>query len=223
MRYKVKVHNPWVLTLILLTSMFLPILLLNKFGEGVTLFASIVSAFTVMTLAYYFLGRTINVELSDYGIATTWTTAPFFSYSDEVVAWNDILWWNFQSWRMADIFSIKTKNGQTLYIRCLHLYSGQKQLSTFIEAFGNKVDNLNKQTVSSDAKIKVAPSIFEKPAGKVFAVLMLIMLIFLTYKIKTQGLGAKPLYKVVFAYIAGIFWIGMTLAFYFIKRKKIKT
>jgi hypothetical protein len=220
MRYKIKVHNPWVLALILLTSIFLPILLLNKFGEGVTLFASIVVGFSIMTLAYYFLGRTINVELSDNGVAATWTTAPFFSYSDEVVAWSDILWWNFQSWRMADVFSIKTKNGQTLYIRCLDLYSRQKQLSTFVEAFRNKVDNLNNQTIFTDNKIQVAPSIYEKPVGQVFAALIFIMLIFLTYKIETQGLGSKSIYKIVFLYIGGIFWIGMTVAFYFIRRKK---
>jgi hypothetical protein len=121
MRYKIKVHNPWVLVLILLTSIFLPILLLNKFGEGVTLFASLVSPFSIMTLAYYFLGRTINVELSENGVATTWTTAPFFSYSDEVVAWNDILWWNFQSSRMADVFSIKTKKWADLFYSLFRL------------------------------------------------------------------------------------------------------
>lgn len=220
MRYKIKVHNPWVLALILLTSIFLPILLLNKFGEEVTLFASIVSAFSIMTLSYYFLGRIINVELSENGVAATWTTAPFFSYSDEVVAWSDILWWNFQSWRMADVFSIKTKNGQTLYIRCLDLYSRQKQLSTFVEAFRNKVDNLNNQSIFTDNKIQVAPSIYEKPVGQVFAALIFIMLIFLTNKIETQGLGSKSIYKIVFLYIGGIFWIGMTGAFYFIIRKK---
>jgi hypothetical protein len=121
---------------------------------------------------------------------------------------------------MADVFSIKTKSGQTLYIRCLDLYSRQKQLSTFIEAFRNKVDNLNNQKIFTDNKIQVAPSIYEQPVGQVFAALIFIMLIFLTYKIETQGLGSKSIYKIVFLYIGGIFWIGMTVAFYFIRRKK---
>ncbi len=220
MTYKIKVHNPWLLVLILLSSIFIPIILLNKFGEGVTIIPSVVCMFAAMTLAYNFLGRTINVELSENGVSTTWTTAPFFTYNDEFITWSDILWWNFQSGRMVDIFSIKTRTGQTLYIRCLDLYARQRQLNSFIEAFRNRVDNINTQTILNDAKIEVAPSIFEKRIGKVFAVLMLIMLIFLTYKIKTQGLGSKPIYKVVFAYIGGIFWIGTTVAFYFIRRKK---
>ena len=158
MRYKIKVHNPWLLVLILLSAIFIPILLLSKFGQEVTLIASIVSAFSFMTLAYYFLGRTINIDLSENGVTATWTTAPFFSYCDEVITWSDILWWDFQTGRMVDIFSIKTKNGQTLYIRCLDLYSRQKQLSTFIEAFRNKVDNLNKQTIFTNNKIQVVLS-----------------------------------------------------------------
>lgn len=222
MTYKIKVHNPWLMALILLSSIFIPIILLNKFGQGVSIIVSIVCMFGAMTLAYNFLGRTINIELSGNGVNTTWTKAPFFTYNDEFINWSDILWWNFQSGRMVDVFSIKTRTGQTLYIRCLGLYARQRQLSSFIEAFRDKVDTINKQTISSDAKIEVAPSIFEKPIGKIFAVLLLGILIFLTYKIKTQGLGSSPIYKIVFAYIGGIFWIGMTVAFYFIKRKKIK-
>jgi hypothetical protein len=79
---------------------------------------------------------------------------------------------------------------------------------------------LNNQKIFTDNKIQLAPSIYEKPIGKVFAALIFIMLIFLTYKIETQGLGSKSIYKIVFLYIGGIFWIGMTVAFYFIRRKK---
>jgi hypothetical protein len=220
MTYKIKVHNPWLLAVILLSSILIPIVLLNKFGEGVSLIVSVASMFGAMTLAYYFSGRIINVELSENGISTTWAAAPFFTYCDELIAWGDILWWNFQSGKMVDVFSIKTRTGQTLYIRCLDLYSRQRQLSSFMEAFRNKIDNLNKQAISPDSKIVTAPSIYEKPIGKVFAVLIFIALIFLTYSIQTQGLGSKPIYKIVFVYIGGTFWIGMTITFYFVRRKK---
>jgi hypothetical protein len=220
MTYKIKVHNPWLLALVMLSSIFIPILLFNKLGGSVTLIISLVCVFGAMTLAYYFLGRTINVELSENGISTSWTIAPFFAYSDEVITWNDILWWDFQASRMVDVFSIKTRTGHTLYIRCLDLYSKQRQLSSFIEAFRNKVENLNKQVISNDSKIETAPTIYDKPFGKVFAVLIFIVLIFLTYKIKTQGLGSMPIYKILFVYIGGVFWIGMTVAFYFVRRKK---
>jgi hypothetical protein len=220
MTYKIKVHNPWLLTLVLSSSISIPIILLNKFGEGVSVIAGVVCMFGAMTLAYKFLGRTVIVELSEDGISTTWTTAPFFTYNDEFISWSDILWWDFQVGKMIDIFSIKTTTGQTLYIRCLDLYKRQRQLSSFIEAFRTKINNLNKQTLSTDSKIAMAPSIFEKPFGKVFAILMFITLIFLTYKIETQGLGSKSVYKIVFVYVGGIFWIGMTIAFYFVRRGK---
>jgi len=120
----------------------------------------------------------------------------------------------------VDVFSIKKRNGQTLYIRCLDLYKSQPQLSLFIERFTKKIDNLNNQIFPTDNKIEMAPSIYERKIGRIYAVVMFIALIFLTYILKTQGLGSKPSYKIVFVYVGGFIWIGMPLAFYILSSKK---
>jgi len=38
--------------------------------------------FGCMTLANNFLGRTINFEMSEIGVRTTWAIAPFFNYKE---------------------------------------------------------------------------------------------------------------------------------------------
>jgi hypothetical protein len=220
MTYKLKIHNPWLLFLILILSILLPILLLNKFGEGVSMIASIVFVLADMSLAYKFLGKTIDVELSESGVSTTWTKAPFFTYCYEDITWGDILYWDFQSAKMMDIFSITTRNGQTLYIRCIDLSFRQEQLSSFIQSFKDKVDAFNEHTLTTDNRIQSEPSIFARPVGQVFAVVIFIALIFLTYEVKTYGLNSDSASKVIFAYLAGFFWIGMTISFYLKKRNK---
>jgi hypothetical protein len=218
MTYKLKIHNPWQLALVLLLSLFSPTLLLHKYGEGICVAVGIVCMFGSMTLAYKFLGRVINIELTENGVNTTWTKGLFCNYYNENIEWGDILYWDLQSSKWMDAFSIKTRDGQTLYIRCMDLYSRQQQLDSFTDTFKMKVDRFNKYSITANNKIQVAPSLYEKPIGQVFAVLVFIGLIFLTYKIQTQGIGSTPTYKIAFVYIMGIFWIGMTISFYLIKK-----
>jgi len=218
MTYKLKIHNPWLFFLILLLSIGLPILLLHKFGGGVVLIVVIVCVFAGMILAYKFLGKTIDVELSENGVSTTWTKAPFFTYCYEDITWSDILYWDFESTKTVSIFTITTRNGQTLYIRCIDSNSRQGQFSSFIQSFKDKVDNFNQHTITTDSRIQSEPSIFARPAGQVFAIAIFIALIFLSYRIKTHGLNSDAAPNVVLAYLVGLFWIGMTISFYLKKR-----
>lgn len=57
MTFKIKVHNPWLLGIILLCSIFTPMILLGNIDYGIPILVSIASMFGCMTLAFYILSR----------------------------------------------------------------------------------------------------------------------------------------------------------------------
>jgi hypothetical protein len=59
----------------------------------------------------------------------------FFVKSNKEILWNDIVSWNFESWRMSDSFYIKTRGGQKLYIRCFNFFKRKAHLDDFLRDF----------------------------------------------------------------------------------------
>jgi hypothetical protein len=133
--YKIKTHNPIILFLITLPTIFSSVWLLSNYDKGIVIIIGSLIVFGVLAFCNYFLGDNIKVQLTQNGIATTWAKLPFFIKSYEEISWADITNWNFNSWRMADSFFIKTKEKQKLYIRCLNLFKRQKNLDNFLRTF----------------------------------------------------------------------------------------
>ncbi len=222
MTYILKTHNPWILIACFFGSLLIWFLLFHNYGETMTLFMWVILCIISM-IVYNYLAKEIEVTITQQGVNSTWMTAPFFIKVNKEILWTDILNWNFTSNNLMDIFSIKTKENQTLYIRCLSLYKRQNGLINFVNAFQNSVGDYNKKEKIENSKISAAPTIFEKPFGRIFSILLFGALIFITYRLITQGLNSlhnANVFSVTVIYINSLTWIGLTIFYYFNNKKK---
>lgn len=217
--YKIKTHNPILLILILLITVPSSFWLLQDFDEGIVGVISIFIFFGVLVFCNYFLGRDIEVTLTEKGVETTWAKLPFFIKYYKEVPWADIIDWNFESWNMADTFYIKTKEKKKLYIRCLNLFNRQEHLDDFIQTFQSyyyKNKHINNDINENDLPFMA------KPIGRVFAFVYLLIIIFGIYivfmKNKIPVTSPKGLYMTFLLSVLSLI-IGAAIYFYFRKKK----
>lgn len=210
MTYEIKTHNPWVAFVLIIGAIILSSLLFhNRVNYATEIFFALIFIFGSLTI-YFFNSEIIEVTISEKGINTQWMTLPFFTKIDKEILWTDIKYWNFQQSRMMNAFIIKTNEDKSFSIRSLNIYSRQKALSAFVDNFMVQIEPHN---------LKHSPSLFATTFGKVFAIIMGLFLIVMTYclitipSIQLDG-------RMITIYIGGLFVIGMTIQKHLSKNKE---
>ena len=209
MTYEIKTHNPWVVIVLVISAIVLSSLLFhNRVSYATEIFFTLIFFFGSLTI-YYFNSQMIEVTISEEGINTQWMILPFFTKIDKEILWTDIKYWNFQQSRMMDAFIIKTNEDKSFSIRSLNIYNRQKELSAFVDNFIVQIEPHN---------LKHSPSLFATTFGKVFAIIMGVFLIVMTYclitipSIQIDG-------RAITMYIGGLFVIGIIIQKHLSKNK----
>jgi hypothetical protein len=218
--FKIKTYNPFQLFFILIASVVLSLWLLNSYDSKTTILLGSLISILALTLANYFLGSDIEVQLTKKGLETNWAILPFFNKTHQEVLWTDIVSWNFESWRMADTFYLKTSEGQKLYLRCFNLFKRQEHLNDFIQAFQeyySKYKHAGFETTDNNIPFMA------KRIGRVFAFAYFIIVTIGTYivfvKNKTPLTSARGL-KVIFIFAVLLSFVIAAIYFYFFNKNE---
>jgi hypothetical protein len=222
--YTIKTHNPLLLFLVTFGAIISSVWLLQNYDRITIIIISVSILFLALAFCNYFLGINIEIQLTEKGIATTWAKLPFFIKSYEEVPWADIIDWDFESWRMADTFYIKTKENQKLYIRCLNLFKRQDNLDDFLKTFQDYYSAVKSRNKQSNNEISDNDIPFmAKPIGRTFALAFLIVIIVGVYivfvKNKTDPTSIKGL-KSIFVFAVLLAFTVSAIILYFKNKKK---
>jgi hypothetical protein len=221
--YTIRTHNPWLVFI----AMILAMVLFSKSGiqsDGWNLMGLMFIVFCVtIFLIYHLLGKQVRVEISDSGISAMWQHSFFFQKIQKDIRWDEIRYIFISSRQIVDTLVITTRENKKYSLRCLEVFfNRQSQYISLLEDFQNRVNSYNIGKNEDDC-ITGNPSIFERPAGRITAIIILIMMIIATFFLirnpldKSDKLGWL---KIITTYVSAIIFIGLAFSSHLKRNKK---